>query len=59
VTIDDNHRLVDLATMAEIPGATEIDDAGVARIKTRANDGSETTDVRVMPLDGWRVVRRR
>ena len=58
-TIDDNHRLVDLATMAEIPGAVETDDAGVARIKVRGNDGSETTVTRQMPIGSWRVVRRR
>jgi len=59
VTIDDNHRLVDLATMAEIPGAVEIDDDGVARIKVRGNDGSETTVTRQFAIGAWRVVRRR
>lgn len=58
-TIDDNHRLVDLATMAEIPGAVEIDDAGVARIKVRTADGSETMVTRQFAVGAWRVVRRR
>ena len=59
MTIDDNHRLVDLATMAEIAGAVEIDDDGVARIKVRGNDGSETTVTRQFAIGAWRVVRRR
>lgn len=59
MTIDDNHRLVDLATMAEIPGAVEIDDDGVARIKVRGNDGSETTVTRQLAFGGWKIVRKR
>ena len=58
-TIDENHALVDLATLNEVVGATEIDDTGRVTItKKDLNNEMKTTTLQ-LHLGSWRIVRRR
>jgi hypothetical protein len=59
ITIDDKHILVDLATMEEVRGATDIDDSGVASITKTGYDNQVQTTRLQMQHGVWRIVRRR
>lgn len=57
-TIDQDHVLVDLATMSEIVGATEIDETGkVSVTKKDLNNEMKTTTLQ-LHLGAWKIVKR-
>lgn len=58
-TIDSDHMLVDLATLREIEGATEIDTDGTVSGKLKDHNSELKPYTRHLPHGSWRIVRRR
>lgn len=56
--IDENHVLVDLATMAEIQGATAIDETGKVSVARRGLDNEMKLMTIQLPLGSWKIVRK-
>jgi hypothetical protein len=57
-TIDGDHVLVDLSTMREIEGATEIDETGKVSVCRRGLDNEMKITTIQLHLGSWKVVRR-